>query len=343
MNVVCEPSVAYDAPRDGAARRILPVNIHKGARWPPASAILPAHNVRMHLAQRTLRLAVLACALAVWPAAAAAQPSPALVGVASAIVPGAGQAALGDYGVAAAHFGTFAASLAAGLYYQHKPDFLSDEARYSDNSEVINQTTLRRDFALRLATDTMLYSSFAAYRDARARDDRPYRTPAPKESLPDLALAPFSLEFLARPTTFIPLALQAWAASRKDSYAVFRADDVSSGQLHAYNVTANEFTAVGEEGFFRGFANNELSNRWGDGWGLAGSSVLFGIAHNGQGNTANVLQATAAGAYLGWLHQRNGFQIGEGVALHYWFNVIAGFAAIRHGGSAQLVTLRIPF
>jgi hypothetical protein len=250
---------------------------------------------------------------------------------------------LGDYGAAAAHFGTFAASLSASLYYQHKPDFLSDEARYSSNSEIINQTTLRSDFALRVATDTMLYSSFGAYRDARARDDLSYRTPAPKESLSDLALAPFSLEFLARPTTFIPLALQAWAVSRKGGYAIYRADDVSAGQLHAYNVTANEFTAVGEEGFFRGFLNNELSNRWGDGWGLAGSSVLFGIAHNGQGDTANAVQATIAGAYLGWVQQRNGFQIGEGVALHYWINVLAGFAAIRAGGGAQLVTFRIPF
>jgi len=89
--------------------------------------------------------------------------------------------------------------------------------------------------------------------------------------------------------------------------------------------------------------NNELSNRWGDGWGLAGSSALFGLAHNGQGDTANILQATIAGAYLGWVHQRDGFQLGEDVALHFWFDLIAGFAAIRHGGSAQLMTLRIPF
>ena len=286
---------------------------------------------------------VIACALGVCPAATLAQPSPTVSAFASAIVPGLGQASYGDYGTAAAHFGVFAASLSTGLYYQNKPDFLSDDVRYDDgNREFINQTTLRRDFALRLATDTALYSSFGAYRDARARDDRPYRTPAPKETLSDLAVAPFSWEFLSRPTTFIPLALQAWAATRS-SYGIYRADDVSSGQLHAYNATANEFTAVGEEGFFRGFLNNELSNRWGDGWGLAGSSLLFGIAHTGQGQTANAVQATIAGAYLGWVQQRNGFQIGEGVALHYWFNVIAGISAIRKGGSATLLSFSVPF
>jgi len=296
--------------------------------------------VRPH---RALTLAAAACALGVGAVAASAQPSPTLVGAASAIIPGLGQAALGDYGTAAAHFGIFAVSLSAGLYYQNKPDFLGDDQRYSSNSEFINQTTLRSDLALRIATDTALYSSFGAYRDARARGDLSYRTPAPKESLSDLALAPFSLEYLARPTTFIPLALQAWSAARKDGYAVFRASDVSSGQLHAHNVVTSGTTAVGEEGFFRGFINNELSNRWGDGWGLAGSSALFGLAHNGQGDTANILQATVAGAYLGWVHQRDGFQIGEVVALHFWFDLIAGSAAIRHGGSAQLMTLAIPF
>lgn len=305
----------------------------------------PPEGVRARPAYALFSLAV-ASALGVCPAAALAQPSPTLAAFASVIVPGLGQASNGDYEEAAAHFGIFALSLSTALYYEHKPDFLSDDVRYDDagNREFINQTTLRRDFALRLATDTALYSSFSAYRDARLRDDRGYRTPAPKESLSKLALAPFSWEFLSRPTTFVPLALQAWAVSRsKGAYGIYRSHDVSTGDLQVYNVTANEFTAVGEEGFFRGFINNEFSARWGNGWGLAGSSLLFGVAHTGQGQTANAVQATIAGAYLGWIQQRNGFEIGEGVALHYWINVLAGIAAIRHGGSAPLLSLSVPF
>ena len=269
-----------------------------------------------------------------------------MAAVGSALIPGLGQAAYGDWETAGAHFGVFAVSLGTAVHYQRKPDFLSDSARYDDpgNREFINQTTLRRDFALRLAGDTALYSSFSAYREGRARDTRVYRTPAPKESLSDLAVAPFSWEFLSRPTTFIPLGLQVLAVSRsRNGYGIYRGQDVSKADLHVYNITANEFTAVGEEGFFRGFANNELSDRWGNGWGLAGSSLLFGISHTGQGNTANAVQASLAGAYVGWVQQRNGFQIGEGVALHYWVNVLAGISAIRNGGSAQLVSLRLPF
>jgi hypothetical protein len=298
-----------------------------------------------HPAQHALISVALACALGICPDAVFAQTSPTLAGLASAIVPGLGQASNGDYETAAAHFGIFAVSLSTALFYEHKPDFLSDGARYDEagNREFINQTTLRSDFALRLATDTALYSSFGAYRDARQRDERAYRTPAPKETLSDLALAPFSLEFMSRPTTFIPLALQAWAVSRKNGYAIYWGQDVSARDLHIYNVSANEFTAVGEEGFFRGFLNNEFSNRWGDGWGLTWSSLVFGVAHTGQGQTANAVQASIAGAYLGWMQQRNGFQIGEGVALHYWINVLAGIAAIRNGGSAPLLTISVPF
>src|SRR3954471_8800097 len=214
---------------------------------------------------------------------AAGEPSPTVAAGASAIIPGLGQATQGDYVAAAEHFTIFAGSLAAAAHYQGKSDFLSDDTRYQHDREIVNQTTLRRDFALRVAGDTALYSSYAAYRDGRSRDDRLYRTPAPKESLSELALAPFSWEFLSRPTTFIPLAIQAWAASR-GGYGIYRASDVSQRDLHAYNLTANEFTAVGEEGFFRGFLNNELSNKWGNGWGLAGSSTIFGLAHTGQGN-----------------------------------------------------------
>lgn len=277
-----------------------------------------------------------------FPACVHADPSPTIAAAASAILPGLGQAAQGDYTSGAEHFSLFAIALGAGIHYQNQPDFLKDEERYQHEREIINQTTLRRDFALRVATDTALYSSFAAYRDGRSRDTRYYRTPAPKETLGELALAPFKWEYLSRPTTFIPLGIQLIAAA-SDRYGVYRPPDVSRNALYAYELTANEFTAVGEEGFFRGFLNNELSSQWGNGWGLAGSSAIFGLAHTGQGQAANAIQAGLAGAYLGWVQQRNRFQIGESVAIHYWVNVIAGIAAIRHGGSAQLVSLSLPF
>ena len=276
-------------------------------------------------------------------------PEPWVKGLASAVVPGVGQAANGDYGEAALHFGVFAVSVYGAIRYRDRSDWLDADQRYDEdnNREFINKTTLRYDYAVRLATDMTLYSGYAAYRDARQRDNGGFRTPAPRESLTDLAKAPFSFNYLSRPTTFLPLAIEAAALyhykDSKDAYGIYRARDVRERDLHVFNFTANEMTAVGEEAFFRGFLNNEFSHRYGDGWGLVTSSAIFGLAHTGQGQTANALQATAAGIYFGWLHQKNGYQTGEGVALHYWFNVLAGAAAIHNGGSAELLHIQLPF
>ena len=294
--------------------------------------------------------ALLAIMLMLAAASARADPAePWLKGLASLVVPGAGQASNGDYGDAALHFGVFAVSVYGVVRYQDKSDYLDADQRYDEdnNREFINKTTLRYDYAARLVTDMALYSGYAAYRDARERDNAGFRTPAPRESLTDLAVAPFSINYLSRPTTFIPLLLEAAVLyhekDSKDAYGIYRANDVSERDLHVFNLTANEMTAVGEEAFFRGFLNNEFSSRYGDGAGLVTSSVIFGLAHTGQGQTANALQATAAGFYFGWLHQKNGFQAGEGAALHYWFNVLAGAAAIHNGGSAELLHIQLPF
>ena len=307
------------------------------------------HRLWHCLEHRAVRLALVAILVFFGNTGPAHAADPLLAGIASAIVPGTGQAANGDYGVAAAHFSVFAVSVYGAVRYKDRSDWLDADQRYDagNNREFINKTTLRYDYAARLATDTELYSGYGAYRDARARDNAGYRTPAPRETLGDLARAPFSFDYLSRPTTFIPLAIEAAVLYRynnsKDAYAIYRARDVSERDLHVFNLTANEMTAVGEEAFFRGFLNNEFSNRYGDGWGVVASSAIFGLAHTGQGQTANALQATAVGFYFGWLHQKNGFQVGEGAALHYWFNVLAGISAIHNGGSAELLHIQLPF
>lgn len=266
--------------------------------------------------------------------------------LASLIVPGAGQASNGDYEEAALHFGIYGLSVVTALHYQGKADYLDENERYDEDNlrEYINGTTLKFDYAARLATDTALYSSYAAYRDARQRDNHYYRTPPPGETLGDLAIAPFSWQYLSRPTTYIPLIFQAWAAfGGKGGYGIYRYPDVSTSDMHVFNLASNEMTAVGEEAFFRGFVNHEMSDLYGNGWGLAWSSLIFGLAHTGQGQTAEAIEATLAGAYLGWLHQRNGFEMGEGVALHFWINVLAVASAVRNGGTAPVLSIRLPF
>jgi hypothetical protein len=297
-----------------------------------------------HIKIQTIR--ALLAIVSLFGIAGSVDADPVLAGIASLIVPGAGQLSNGDRIEGAVHFGIFAVSAYGAIRYKDKGDYLDADKRYDEanNRELINRTTLKYDYASRLATDTALYSSYGAYRDARSRDNSGYRLSAPHESLDDLAAAPFSFRYLSRPTTFIPLAIQAAGVFRKSyHYRIDREKDVSKNDLYTFNFAANEMTAVGEEAMFRGFLNNEFSDRYGNREGLVISSVIFGISHNGKGQTATPLEATAAGLYLGWVHQHNGFEAGEGAALHYWINVLAGIAAIRNGGSAQLLDFRFSF
>jgi membrane protease YdiL (CAAX protease family) len=75
--------------------------------------------------------------------------------------------------------------------------------------------------------------------------------------------------------------------------------------------------------------NNGLSDSLGPGWGLVTSSAIFGLAHEGVGNQATIAQAMLFGLYLGWLQQRNDYDIGEGVAIHFWWNFLVSLGTLK--------------
>ncbi len=291
-----------------------------------------------------------------WPAAAEGLfDRPEGQGVASLVVPGSGQFLQSRKGEGAAYLGAFTASVLAAVHYRNRDDFLDSDQKFDDDREILfyNETTLRADIFSLAATDIALYSGYAAYRDARAaRDNEGYSTPAPHEELGDLALAPFQLEYLRRPTTFIPLLLAGVVLAQTDAgdtddglYEIRYADDVNETELRLfYTLGIGMGPAVTEEAFFRGFLNNHFSHQYGRWGGLALSSGLFALGHIGQGNQADALTAGVFGAYVGLLQQHNAYAIGEGVAIHFWSNFLAGLTALRHGGSAaNLLTFAYTF
>lgn len=74
-----------------------------------------------------------------------------------------------------------------------------------------------------------------------------------------------------------------------------------------------------EELFFRGLLLRAVANRFGTGWGVAGSSVLFALVH------FEALQFPALlifGIVLGVLAVRTG-RLGPGIAAHAAFNLVA--------------------
>lgn len=283
-------------------------------------------------------------AVLLMPARAGAA-NPELTGTASILLPGLGQAINGDYVEGGIQFGT--ALVLADQYVRLTEDdrYLKFDDRVDEDTKTIytNRTTFLGDAAGTALVDLSFYSGFAAYRDARnALDNEGYTTPAPQETLSDLALAPFSWDFLKRPTTWVPLAFPLVAAFTvpRDERYVFQPDEtISRDQLAVGYFGVHEMVAVGEEAFFRGMLNNGFSSSLGPYWGLGISSVLFGLAHEGSAVQANEIGATLFGLYVGYLQQLNDYGIGQGVAIHFWWNVISTLATLRDTGPDHLVSL----
>jgi membrane protease YdiL (CAAX protease family) len=268
---------------------------------------------------------------------------PELDAAASFFIPGLGQAANGDYGAGALQFG---ASLV--LYDQYamlieKDDYIPPEDRLDNKNKTIatNRTTFYADLYGSALLDLQFYSSYSAYRDARLLlNNEGYHTPMPDETLGALALAPFRWEFLSRPTTYVALILPLLAAlspASKDQLVYEPEPPLTRDEMGRGFALQFEGVAIGEEAFFRGVLNNGLSSGFGDTWGLVGSSTAFALAHTGAPGQATPLLAGAFGLYLGWLQQRNEFQIGEGVAIHFWWDFLISLGSLaQHEQNAQL-------
>jgi len=293
------------------------------------------------------RLRTLAVALGLLltaPAARAADPEWAALG--SLLLPGVGQIANGDYAAGGAQVALTFVLVKQYSILINDPAYLEPKDRVDSANNLIhiNRTSFDADLYGTALTDLTLYSAFGAYRDARnARDNRGYATPAPRESLGDLALAPFRWEFLSRPTTWVPLLAALYFAVSPPAEGTLRyAPDstITRQQILTGSAVQFDMVAVGEEAFFRGLLNNGLSSSLGETWGLAASSTLFGLAHEGTGAQASIAGAALFGAYLGWLQQRNEYAIGEGVALHYWWDLLVT-AGLLHERRASAQGVRL--
>ncbi len=269
--------------------------------------------------------------------------NPNFAALSSFLVAGSAQLYDGRYQVGFSFLGT---SIGSRLLYEHykgEEDHISAEDRIDEGlqEEYLNLTTYKSDLVFSIWLNNKFLSSYDAY---KSRKDKGNNGISPKDDLSDLWLAPFDWKYLSRPTTYVPMLVAAFVGSNRDSvYAIRRSSDVSDSSLYAGSAFMSEASAVGEEAFFRGYVNTEMSDNYGEDIGLWGSSLIFGLAHSGEGNQADFLTATGIGGYLGWLHQRNGYELGESVAVHYWFNFILAVAEIEHGAVIPLIELNTKF
>ncbi|MDT8448092.1 MAG: CPBP family intramembrane glutamic endopeptidase [bacterium] len=106
-----------------------------------------------------------------------------------------------------------------------------------------------------------------------------------------------------------------------------------------YNDAWKQYYLVGfgEEMFFRGlvlegfndsFRAWEFSPNASRHLSIFGSAAVFGLAHNGQGLSANSLSAFASGVYLGYAYmpEVNQREMARVIALHAWWDILISYA-----------------
>jgi hypothetical protein len=217
-----------------------------------------------------------------------------------------------------------------------------------------------------------MYSVFAAYRDARAlRDDAGYTLPGTRESLADLAVAPFRPRVLARPWFWAGLPLLFGAALGVT--ALLEDDFPGEGgrwlregrRVRVLGAERNAGAAfalgelyyaglfwpvgIGEEALFRGVVQPGLSESFGPWGGWATSSLLFGAAHipnytrvpSATTGLIGVPFVTLVGSYLGLVSMQTGYQLETSVALHFWYDFLLGTTAFLADPTHQPFSVRI--
>ncbi len=244
-------------------------------------------------------------------------------GLGSLVIPGLGQTAQGRYGAATAHGGLWLATGLGSGALAARDDYLDGDERSSEKRRILfyNRTTYYADLLASVSADTALYSAYDAYYGGSG------------EPAGDLLASPFRGRFLARPSTWGPLLFRAAGifVDTGDEWAIVTDDSISPGEIAAANTVRYGGVAVGEEALFRGVVNDRLSRAWGPWLGVPASAVVFGLAHSGRGGSAGVAGASVYGVYLGALHVRNEYRLGEGAALHFWWNFLTAVDYLRNG------------
>lgn len=268
-----------------------------------------------------------ACALALFAATAAAaepakSPNKALIW---SLLPGGGHFYLGEVGTGLTYAISTAAFLGVGGEVQRRNDELGREDEYNAPS-IVGEKIWELSF-------------FTAYRSALAHDGTDLRTLGYDDTpTADLILAPFSYRNVLDPWVLgagvLGGVLAAAGAEDNprglgdvDRVGIWGRDYNARDGTAAYGASALAVSlgaGVAEEALFRGLLQTMLQDHWGQAAGLWAASGTFGAAHivgpDGEPNVGAVLVTTAAGAYLGWMYNREGNRLAKPIAAHFWYD-----------------------
>jgi membrane protease YdiL (CAAX protease family) len=178
-----------------------------------------------------------------------------------------------------------------------------------------------------------LYDFFTAYRKFHDDSAQASTVPLTQDNVLSLCSSPFTPRHVLNPWVWGPILIAGTAAfigasgnrslARSNQIVLFDHTFTPGQAFFAHGaVQAFRYTtvAVGEEVFFRGALQTELTEAFSPTFALATSSILFGLWHIPHNGPSGGLAAMIAGLYLGYRYQASGYDLGEVIALHFWLD-----------------------
>jgi len=205
---------------------------------------------------------------------------------------------------------------------------------------------------------------FSAYRKARILSkNKDYSFPMDTTPLTKLYSSPFHLTNLKDKYVWgfamagaVLNAIEGYLNKERKNY-----DKISSVKIIGKNYNRNDGffiyqglwipislnSAVSEECVWRGLVQSEWERFIGRKAGLLVSSAFFGFSHVYKPTETKYwiygVEATLAGIYLGWVYQRNNYQLEKPIAAHFWFNVLGGTALFLIDPESNPLGIKVNF
>lgn len=219
--------------------------------------------------------------------------------------------------------------------YQLYPDISNDTVyfRRQGLSQSANKYEEYADLAHHSLYYLRLIDFFSSYRLLHKRTSRTNKIQIDGRGIPSLMLSPFKPKYLKNPWVWGPIVIAGivgYFSSGSDKpiskassiimfgkqYTPVQATLLTAG-IKAYRYT---LVATGEEMFFRGVIQTELTELTSPVLAVTLSSLFFGLMHIPDHGLSGGLIATAAGLYLGYRYQKSRYDLGEVIGIHFWLD-----------------------
>lgn len=196
---------------------------------------------------------------------------------------------------------------------------------------------------------------YSTYRTLHARTASINKIKPKQTSIISLAVSPFKWRYLKNPWVYTPPAIAgglSFLLSSSENPPLSDAQEiVMLGNLYSPNRALLLFlvistyryvlVATGEEMYWRGIVQTELTERLNPSLAFAISSLLFGAWHIPNKGLGSSIGAAVGGGYLGYRYKRNGYDLGEVIATHFWINVVSNVVEFMKDPSGNSFVYKI--